>query len=164
MSATTRGAGTAKTPIQIATLAVGAVFVLVGVLGFVPGVTTHYDSMTAAGHHSNAMLLGLFNVSILHNVVHLLFGVAGLLMARSAPLARYYLLGGGAIYLVLFVYGLVVDHDSSANFVPLNTADNWLHLVLGVGMIGLGVLLGRQASRTSGTASRASAEREGRVQ
>jgi hypothetical protein len=164
MSATTRGAGTAKTPIQIAALAVGAVFLLVGVLGFVPGVTTHYDSMTAAGHHSNAMLLGLFNVSILHNVVHLLFGVAGLLMARSAPLARYYLLGGGAIYLVLFVYGLVVDHDSSANFVPLNTADNWLHLVLGVGMIGLGVLLGRQASRTSGTASRASAEREGRVQ
>ena len=164
MSATTRGAGTAKTPIQIATLAVGAVFLLVGVLGFVPGVTTHYDSMTAAGHHSNAMLLGLFNVSVLHNVVHLLFGAAGILMARSASLARLYLIGGGAIYLALFVYGLVIDHDSAANFVPLNTADNWLHLVLGVGMIGLGVLLGSRASRTSGTASRASAEREGRVQ
>jgi protein-S-isoprenylcysteine O-methyltransferase Ste14 len=164
MSATSRGAGTAKTPIQIATLAVGAVFLLVGVLGFVPGVTTHYDSMTAAGHHSNAMLLGLFNVSVLHNVVHLLFGAAGILMARSASLARTYLIGGGAIYLVLFVYGLVIDHDSAANFVPLNTADNWLHLVLGVGMIGLGVLLGSRASRTSGTASRASAEQEGRVQ
>ena len=164
MSATTRGAGTAKTPIQIATLLVGAVFLLVGVLGFIPGITTHYDSMTAAGHHSNAMLLGLFNVSILHNVVHLLFGVAGILMARSARLARSYLLGGGAIYLVLFVYGLVVDHDSSANFVPLNTADNWLHLALGAGMIALGALLGSRASRTSGTASRAGAEREGRVQ
>jgi hypothetical protein len=164
MSATTRGAGTAKTPIQIASLAVGAVFLLVGILGFVPGVTSHYDSMTAAGHHSNAMLLGLFNVSVLHNVVHLLFGVAGLLMARTATLARLYLLAGGAIYLVLFVYGLVIDHDSSANFVPLNSADNWLHLVLGVGMIGLGVLLSRQASRTSGTASRTSAEREGRLQ
>lgn len=164
MSATTGGAGTAKTPIQIATLAVGAVFLLVGVLGFVPGVTTHYDSMTAAGHHSNAMLLGLFNVSVLHNVVHLIFGVAGLVLARSAVLARSYLVGGGAIYLVLFVYGLVVDHDSSANFVPLNTADNWLHLVLGAGMIALGVPLGSRASRTSGTASRASAEREGRVQ
>jgi hypothetical protein len=103
-------------------------------------------------------------VSILHNVVHLLFGAAGLLMARSAPLARIYLLGGGAIYLVLFVYGLVIDHDSAANFVPLNTADNWLHLVLALGMIGLGVLLGSRASRTSGTASRASAEQQGRVQ
>jgi Domain of unknown function (DUF4383) len=44
------------------------------------------------------------------------------------------------VYLVLWVYGLVVDQASDANFVPLNTADNWLHLVLGVGMIALGVL------------------------
>ena len=44
---------------------------------------------------------------------------------------------------MLWVYGLVVDMDSSANFVPLNDADNWLHLVLGLGMIALGILLGR---------------------
>ena len=45
--------------------------------------------------------------------------------------------------LVLWVYGLLVDKDSSANFVPLNTADNWLHLLLGLGMIALGVIAGR---------------------
>jgi uncharacterized protein DUF4383 len=157
-------AGTARTPVQIAALAVGAVFILVGVLGFIPGVTTNYEALGGAGHHSGAMLLGIFNVSVLHNVVHLLFGVAGVLLARTAPLARYYLIGGGLIYLVLFVYGLFIDHDSAANFVPLNTADNWLHLVLGVGMVALGLLLGSRGTRTTGTASRATAEREGRLQ
>jgi hypothetical protein len=86
-------------------------------------------------------------VSILHNIVHLLFGVAGLALARSWDGARAYLLGGGAIYLVLWVYGLVVDHDSSANFVPLNDADNWLHLLLGLGMVALGLLLGMRDRR-----------------
>ncbi|OBG89032.1 hypothetical protein A5698_23780 [Mycobacterium sp. E136] len=131
-------------PVQKAALAVGAVFLLVGVLGFIPGITTNYDTMTFAGHHSEAQLLGVFNVSVLHNLVHLLFGVAGVAMARSFGNARNYLIGGGVIYLLLFLYGLIVDHDSSANFVPLNTADNWLHLVLAVGMIALGVLLSRR--------------------
>jgi 4-hydroxybenzoate polyprenyltransferase len=117
-----------------------------------------------AGHHSGAMLLGLFNVSVLHNVVHLLFGVAGFLLARTAPLAKAYLIGGGVIYLLLFIYGLVIDRDSAANFVPLNNADNWLHLVLAIGMIGLGVLLSSRASRTSGTMAQASSEREGRLE
>lgn len=47
------------------------------------------------------------------------------------------------IYLVLFLYGLVIGEDSAANFVPVNTADNWLHLGLAVGMVGPGLLLGR---------------------
>jgi|SRR5215207_7029986 len=132
----------ARTPIQLAALAVGAVFLLVGVLGFIPGVTTDYDTMEFAGHESEAKLLGLFQVSVLHNIVHLLFGLAGLLLARTLSGARAYLIGGGAIYLVLWLYGLVIDQDSSANFVPLNNADNWLHLLLGVGMIGLGLALG----------------------
>jgi hypothetical protein len=134
------------TALQKAALAVGAVFLLVGILGFIPGITTGYDTMTFAGHHSEALLLGMFNVSILHNVVHLAFGVAGLLMARTFAGARAYLIGGGVIYLVLFVYGLVIDHQSAANFVPLNAADNWLHLALAVGMIALGVLLSRAHS------------------
>ena len=81
--------------------------------------------------------------SILHNIVHLAFGVAGLALARTFNGARSFLIGSGVIYLVLWLYGLVIDHQSAANFVPVNTADNWLHLGLGIGMLALGVLLGR---------------------
>jgi hypothetical protein len=49
-----------------------------------------------------------------------------------------YLVGGGVVYLVLWLYGLLIDQNGGANFVPFSTADNWLHFVLGVGMIGLG--------------------------
>ncbi|MER8226555.1 DUF4383 domain-containing protein, partial [Streptomyces sp. NPDC094143] len=96
-------------------------------------------------------LLGIFQVSILHNLVHLAFGVAGLALSRTAAQARLYLLAGGAIYLVLWLYGVLIDHDSAANFVPVNTADNWLHLLLGLGMIALGALLtrGRHTTRTA---------------
>jgi hypothetical protein len=135
-----------KTVRTLAT-AVGAVFLLVGVLGFVPGITTDYDTMSFAGHTSEAKLLGIFQVSILHNIVHLLFGVIGLAMARSTSGAINYLLAGGVVYLVLFVYGLVIGHDTAANFVPVNTADNWLHLVLGLAMLGLGIW-GRNAVKS----------------
>jgi hypothetical protein len=129
--------------VQLAALLVGATFLLVGVLGFLPGVTTHYDSLSGAGTGSTAKLLGIFQVSVLHNVVHLLFGIAGLALARTASGARTFLVGGGVIYLVLWVYGLVIDKASNANFVPFNTADNWLHFVLGVAMLGVGVALTR---------------------
>jgi Domain of unknown function (DUF4383) len=145
---TSESASKFRTPVQKAALAVGAVFLAVGVLGFVPGITTNYDQLTFAGHHSDAALLGIFNVSILHNLVHLAFGVAGIALARRFNGARSYLIGGGVVYLVLFVYGLVIDHDSSANFVPVNDADNWLHLGLAVTMIALGAALGRRRDDT----------------
>ncbi|MFC9358449.1 DUF4383 domain-containing protein [Rhodococcus sp. NPDC057014] len=129
-----------RTPVQWAALLVGAVFLLVGILGFIPGITTGYDTLTFAGHHSDAQLLGIFNVSILHNLVHLLFGVIGIAAARTAGAAKAFLIVGGLVYLVLWVYGLVIDLDSAANFVPVNTADNWLHFALGVAMIALGLL------------------------
>jgi hypothetical protein len=135
-----------KTVRTLATV-VGAVFLLVGVLGFIPGITTGYDTMSFAGHTSEAKLLGIFQVSVLHNIVHLLFGLAGLAMARSTSGAINYLIGGGVVYLVLFIYGLVIDHESAANFVPVNGADNVLHVVLALGMIGLGVW-GRNAVRS----------------
>ena len=129
-------------------MVVGAGFLLVGVLGFIPGITTNYDTLQFAGHHSDAELLGIFEVSVLHNVVHLIFGVAGLAMARTATAATSYLIGGGVIYLVLAIYGTVISYASAANFIPVDNADNWLHLGLGLAMIALG-LVGSRVRRTS---------------
>jgi hypothetical protein len=143
------GADERSKPLRLAAMVVAATFLLVGVLGFIPGITTDYDTMQFAGHESEAKLLGIFQVSILHNIIHLLFGAAGLALARSINGARGYLIGGGAIYLVVWIYGLLVDKQSSANFVPLNTADDWLHFVLGAGMIALGAILGKRATTTA---------------
>ncbi|MCW4386289.1 DUF4383 domain-containing protein [Salinibacterium sp. SYSU T00001] len=142
MSATTTRAF-AQTPVQKGSLIVGIVFLLVGILGFIPGITTNFDTIQFAGHESEAMLLGIFQVSILHNIVHLLFGVLGIALARSISGSKAYLVWGGVIYLVLWLYGLFFSGDTAANFVPLNNADNWLHLFLGIGMIALGLLLPR---------------------
>ncbi|MGE3287405.1 MAG: DUF4383 domain-containing protein [Pseudonocardia sp.] len=142
--------GTARMPVQLAATVVGAVFLLVGILGFVPGVTTDYDQLALAGHGSGALLLGVFAVSILHNIVHAAFGVVGLVLARTATGARNFLIFGGAVYALLWIYGVAVHHDSAANFVPVNNADNWLHLALAVGMIALGVVLGRTSATRAG--------------
>lgn len=134
-----------RTPVQSIAALVGVVFLLVGILGFVPGITTHYGDLSFAGHDSGAKLLGIFQISILHNIVHLLFGVVGLALARTADGARTYLVGGGAVYLVLWVIGLV----GAADWIPANTADNWLHFALGVGMIALGFVTSRATARTA---------------
>ena len=134
--------GTAsRRTIRTVAAAMGVVFLVVGAAGFIPGLTTNYDQLSFAGHESEAMLFGVFQVSILHNIVHLLYGIAGLALARTVSGARLFLIGGGAIYALLWLYGLVIDHGSDANFVPVNGADNWLHLGLAVAMIGLGLAL-----------------------
>jgi hypothetical protein len=141
-----------RTTLQTYAWLMGVVFLLVGILGFIPGITTNYGDMSFAGHNSDAELLGLFQTSILHNIVHLLFGIAGIAMSRTWDGARSYLIGGGVIYLVLWIYGLVVGPESGANFVPVNTADDWLHFLLGVALIGGGVLLSRNRdARTPST-------------
>jgi hypothetical protein len=137
-----------RTPVQSLAALVGVVFLLVGVLGFVPGIKTHYGDLSFAGHDSGAKLLGVFQVSILHNIVHLLFGVVGLVLAKTAGGARRFLVGGGAVYLVLWVLGLA----GAADWIPANTADNWLHFGLGVGMIGVGVVAGREPNRVASVA------------
>ncbi len=142
-----------RSPIQSAALLVGLVFLVVGILGFIPGISSNYDELKFAGHDSDAQLLGIFDTSILHNIVHLLFGVAGLALARTFEGARSYLLGGGVIYLALFVYGAIWGHDEGgANFIPMNWADNILHVALGAGMVLLGVVLGKEVVRR-GTAA-----------
>jgi hypothetical protein len=128
------------TPVQNVTRLVGIVFLLVGIAGFIPGITTNlYDGLEFAGNDGNAELLGLFKVSILHNLVHGLFGIAGLALAKTPSGARTFLVGGGAIYVVLWLLGLV----GGADWIPSNSADDWLHLVLGIALIGLGVALTR---------------------
>ena len=130
---------TDRSQAQQVTMLLGLVFILVGILGFIPGITTHYGDMSFAGSDSHAKLLGLFEVSILHNLVHILFGIVGLALARSLDGAKQFLLGGGVVYLALWILGLV----GGADWIPANTADNWLHFALGVAMIGLGVLTTR---------------------
>ena len=135
-----------RTPAQNVARLLGIVFLLVGILGFVPGITTNlYDGLNFAGDGSEAELLGIFQVSVLHNIVHLLFGVAALALANTASGARTYLIGGGALYLVLWLLGLIGGLD----WVPANTADDWLHLVLGIAMIGAGVVLTRDQPATA---------------
>ncbi|MGX4652667.1 DUF4383 domain-containing protein [Micromonospora sp. SCSIO 07396] len=134
-----------KPRVQTVAAAAAVVFLLLGVLGFVPGVTTGYDGLAFAGHHSGAKLLGVFQVSVLHNLLHLLFGVVGLALARRLGGARLYLTVGGVLYLALWLYGFAVARDAPANIVPFNDADSWLHLGLGLGMLAVGLLLSNDA-------------------
>ncbi|WP_308469803.1 DUF4383 domain-containing protein [Kineococcus rubinsiae] len=147
MSTSTRSPSTVRrSPVQLTSLVVGLMFVVVGIAGFVPGITTDMGDMAGAGHTSGSHLLGVFQVSVLHNVLHLLLGVLGILAGRASGAARAFLLVGGIAYAGLWIYGLLVDQTSSANFVPLNTADNWLHLVLAAGMILLALIMPRRTT------------------
>ena len=134
-----------RTDVQRAALLFGIVFLAVGVLGFIPGITSDYDNLTVFDG-VGAKLLGIFGVNILENVVHLLYGVAGIAAASSWAMSKNYFIWGGAIYVALWIYGLVIDEQSSANFIGVNMAAHWLHLALGVTMIAVGYLLSRRVS------------------
>ena len=121
---------------QTLALLFGVAFLAFGVLGFIPGITQDLGDIKFAGKDSPAELLGIFKVSILHNIVHLLFGVAGVALSRTTANAKMYLLYSGVIYIVLTVFGLFVDSGDDANFIPVNSADTVLHLVLAVGLLG----------------------------
>src|SRR4051812_36108922 len=101
ISGNREGTRSGRRAVQVTALVFGVVFLLVGVLGFIPGVTTQAGDMTFAGHQSMSKLLGVFQVSVFHNIVHLLFGVLGIVASRTARAARTYLIVGGALYLVL---------------------------------------------------------------
>jgi hypothetical protein len=121
---------------QTLALLFGVAFLATGVLGFIPGITTNLGDIEFGGKDSPSELLGIFQVSILHNIVHLLFGIAGIALSRTTATAKTYLLYSGVIYVVLVVYGLFVEVRDAANFIPVNAADHLLHLGLAVGLLG----------------------------
>jgi hypothetical protein len=112
----------ARHPAQLLALAIGAVYTLVGVLGF---FVTGFDNFAA---ETDKTLLG-FEINPLHNIVHLAIGLAGLALWRRLDTARTYgwLLAAG--YGLAFLYGLFAAGNSDINFLSINGADNGLHLV-----------------------------------
>ena len=128
-----------RTPVQLVATLVGLSFLAAGVGGFIPGITDNVGNIPLYGHDSPAKLLGIFQVSVLHNIIHLIFGLAGLMMAKAS--AKTYLVGGGIIYLAVWVYGMYAG--AGLDMVGLNHADNLLHLGAGGGMVVLGLLLGK---------------------
>jgi hypothetical protein len=139
---------TARSPAQSLAMLLGAVFLLVGVAGFIPGITQDYDELTNFGGEG-AELLGIFGINIIENIVHLAFGLVGLAMARTLMGARTFLIGGGVVYLVIWIYGILIDLDSDANFIGVNDAGNWLHLALGVALVVGGIVTTRGRMMTT---------------
>lgn len=129
----------ARAPVRWAAIIVGICFLAIGAAGFVPGLTWDFNSIEM-GYGSGAMVLGLFQVSFLHNIVHLLLGLTGIAQSRFSYSARRYLRIGGGLCAVLWLFGLLVDRGSSSNFLPLNSVDTWGYLVLALAMIGLSFL------------------------
>jgi hypothetical protein len=136
MSATSGNTGTgrgAMTWPQMLALAFGAIYLLVGVVGF---FITGFGNFFA--HDTNQTLLG-FEINGMHNVVHIVVGVAGLLLGRTLAGARTYgwLLAIG--YGAAFVYGLIAI-NKPWDFLSINAADNVLHLLTAIA--GLAIALG----------------------
>jgi len=119
-----------RTLAQTLALVFGVVFLLVGILGFIPGITEDAPG-SFAGEDSDGSLLGIFQTSVLHNLAHLAFGV-GILAARKHATALTYLLVGGVAYLGLFLLGILGVMD----WLPADDTDDWLHLALGVALLG----------------------------
>jgi hypothetical protein len=111
-------------------LVFGIIFLLVGIAGY---LTEGGMSMQV---EPAALLLGLFPVNMLHNAVHVAFGLWGIVASRSFAGARNYARIGGVVYALLAVLGLVVPNGFG--FVPLGGHDIWLHAVLGIALLAAG--------------------------
>lgn len=123
------------TTIQRIAQVFGWVFVVIAVWGaFISGTSMAADPALAP------KIWGLFPVNFVHNLVHLTFGVWGILAARSShDAARTYAVAAGAIYVVLSVLG--VFFPTGFGMVPLGGADIWLHAVIGVVLLVAGLTL-----------------------
>ena len=103
----------------------GWVFLLLGIIGL------YYARTMEMG-----MLLGVFPVNLAHNIVHILFGIWGIMAARSFAGAKVYTQIGGVVYLLLAVLGYFMP--SLLGMVPIGGNDIWLHAVLGLVLAGVG--------------------------
>lgn len=130
-----------KTWPQIAALVIGAIYLLIGIIGF---FVTGFDNFFA--HDTDEAVLG-FEINGFHNVVHILIGAAGLALARTLSGARTYgwLLAVG--YGAAFLYGLFAVNEEW-DFLSLNWADNWLHLFSA--LAGLVIALGPVRNAVTG--------------
>ena len=126
-------AGRGRTVPEILGLAFGAVSLLVGIVGF---FVTGFDDFFA--HNTEEKLLGIFEINGMHNVVHILIGVAGLVLSRTLSGARTYgwLLAVG--YGAAFIYGLLAI-GKDWDFLSINAADNVLHIA--TALVGLVIAL-----------------------
>lgn len=102
-------------------LVFGVVFTLVGLLGFVQDP-----------------ILNLFDVDLVHNLVHLVSGIAGLASFRSEIWSKLYSQILGAVYALVTVIGFVSPSDHVLGIIHINTADDYLHLVLAVALLAVG--------------------------
>jgi len=109
----------------------GIIFILVAVLGFIsPG------GLVMAMDPTTGMVLGVFPVNLLHNIVHLLFGIWGLIASRTWAGSRTFFTIGGIIYAVITVVGFL--SPTGFGIIPLGGADIGLHAVLAIAMLGIG--------------------------
>jgi hypothetical protein len=131
-----------KTLAQKLAFLFGVVFLLVGILGFIPGITEDAPG-SFAGEDSDGSLLGVFQVSVLHNLAHAAFGI-GILAARKHATALTYLLVGGIAYAGLFLLGILGAMD----WLPADDTDDWLHLVLAAALLGGWFVAKREDDRT----------------
>jgi hypothetical protein len=135
-------------PAQLYATLVGGVLVIAGIIGF------FYDASFATGDELKADdALGILAVNGWHNVVHILTGLLGLAAAGYA--ARTYALGLGLAYLVIAIWGFAVVENGAGdllNLIPVNTEDNFLHLILGLTGLAAGAATPRPSPRpTPGT-------------
>jgi hypothetical protein len=132
-------AGRGKTVPEILALAFGAIYLLIGIIGFfITGFSDFFGNENAVPPaHMDDNLLG-FMINPMHNVVHILIGVAGLALARTLSGARTYgwLLAVG--YGAAFIYGVIAVGEDW-DFLNLNWADNILHLA--TALVGLVIAL-----------------------
>jgi hypothetical protein len=110
----------------------GIVFLIIGVGGFIPGLTDHgatpHADLTMTSGYGHE--LGMFPINVLHNIVHLLFGAWGLMAARSLGGARNYFRITAILYAVLAVMGLIDGLNTTFGLIPLYGGDVALHVGL----------------------------------